>query len=880
MKKLIPFCLLTLLLAFSEGINAQYVTIPDTVFVNWLQSNGYAGCMNGNQLDTTCPAVLNATAMSCYAVPIRDLTGLQYFKNLSTLDCSNDSLYNIPAFPSLLTSINCQYNNLQNLPALPVNLGTLQCPYNQLSSLPALPANLIDLYCYYNQLSSLPILPASLNHLVCSANQLSSLPALPANLIELDCSNNQLTSLPALPANLIYLYCNFNQLSSLPTLPATLHDLGCYSNQLNSLPALPAILNHLECQGNQLDSLPALPISLGQLYCNENQISSLPVLPANLYDLDCSNNQIISLPTLPTSLYTLWCSNNQLISLPALPATLYQLECNNNQIISLPALPHNLTYLLCYNNQLSSLPALPDSLLYLYCYNNPNLSCLPELKRIVYFYFYGTAITCLPNYGIVSGSIPPLSSIPLCGIFNTSGCQAFWNISGQCFYDQNSDCLFDAVDVGTNYVKTQLYSGGNLVQQTFSGGEGFYSFDSVPYGTYAVTVDTSNLPFTVLCPASGSFNDTLSAVDSLSYNNNFAFKCRSVGFDVGVRSVLNNYVTPRPNAVFSLNTLAGDMSQLYGANCAGGISGQVQITYSGQITYLGPAAGALNPTSVTGNTITWAIADFGAVNVYSAFNLLFKVDSLAAAGTQACFTISVTPLSGDYNPSNNTLNYCFTIVNAIDPNEKEVYPTQIDSAGQWLTYTIRFQNTGTAAALNIRVTDTLDNHLDPASFQLLTFSAKNITQIFGNTVVFNFPNINLPDSATSDSASHGYIQYRIKTKAGIPGDAVSNTASIYFDLNPAVVTNTATVNYALATGIAKVNPEFTFSIYPNPANTVLYIKTTDIGPGSMKLYSITGGIIYDGKFEPRIDLNHLSPGTYFIELKAGEQTGRKMFVKM
>ena len=34
-------------------LNAQYVTIPDSNFVNFLNIY-YANCMNGNQMDTTC----------------------------------------------------------------------------------------------------------------------------------------------------------------------------------------------------------------------------------------------------------------------------------------------------------------------------------------------------------------------------------------------------------------------------------------------------------------------------------------------------------------------------------------------------------------------------------------------------------------------------------------------------------------------------------------------------------------------------------------------------------------------------------------------------------------------------------------------------------
>jgi hypothetical protein len=49
----------------------------------------------------------------------------------------------------------------------------------------------------------------------------------------------------------------------------------------------------------------------------------------------------------------------------------------------------------------------------------------------------------------------------------------------------------------------------------------------------------------------------------------------------------------------------------------------------------------------------------------------------------------------------------------------------------------------------------------------------------------------LPDSGTNEVASHGYIIYRIRTKADVAaGSLIENTANIFFDENPAVVTNT------------------------------------------------------------------------------------------
>ncbi len=826
MKK-IYFSLLFIACAVFNTCEAQhYVTIPDTAFVSWLHGHGYAGCMSGNQLDTTCNAVLTATTMKCYSVPIRDLTGIQYFKNLDTLDCYNDSLYSIPAFPPVLVSLNCSQNNLSSLPVLPSTLQSIKAPYNRLVSVPTLPSSLVLLSVDYN--------PA-----------LTSLPALPQGLHILGCGSDQLSSIPTLPLTLISLYCNNNQLSSLPALPVSLFLLQCSSNPIHNLPALPHALHTLQCSGNELDSLPALPVSLAYLECNYNNFTMLP----------------------------------------ALPSSLLLLSCNHNQITSLPALPGTVTIFDCSFNQLTALPALPDILTFLTCNNNPNLSCLPELKKVTHLDFSATAVTCLPDYGQVTNSTPLLNTIPLCGIFNPTGCTRFWNISGECYYDQNSDCAFDNIDVETNYVKTQLYSGGNLQQQVYTGGEGFYSFNAA-YGNYTIQVDTNELPFIVSCPGSSSYTVAISAADSLSYSNDFAFKCRTEGFDIGVQSILNNGAIPRPTTIINLKTIAGDMSQLYGAHCATGISGQVQITYTGQITYVDPANAALTPSSVNGDTITWNIADFGTVNDFNAFNLLFRIDSNATPGTQACFTVTITPTGGDYNPLNNTGSYCFTIVNALDPNEKEVYPSgNTDTANHWLTYTIHFQNTGSAPALNIRVTDTLNNHLDPSTFQLLAYSAKNVTQIFGNDVVFNFPNINLPDSATSDSASRGYVQYKIKLKDNLPvGTQIQNTAYIYFDLNPAVVTNTTLNTISATTGIQKVSDELTFQLYPNPAKDFVIIETDAKAIGSaIHITDVTGREISKQQITNsrfRIATNNLSAGIYFVSLSNnGRMATRKLVVE-
>ncbi|MBP6731180.1 MAG: T9SS type A sorting domain-containing protein [Chitinophagales bacterium] len=750
--------LLTLfaLLSITFSGKAQYVPIPDVFFRDYLGSRGVINCwQNGYELDTTCPEVLNLDYILCNNLPIRDLTGVQYFKNLNFLDCSNDSISIIPALPPRLKSFYCEKNLLTGLPALPDSIEDLSCANNALTSLPSLPASLTTLNCSFN-------------------NSLTALPTLPPRLFNLECGFGGLTRLPALPAGLLYLRCSYSAIDSLPALPDSLQQIDCQANQISNMPALPNGLIALNCQDNHIPHLGALPDSLKFLVCGANQIDSIPALPANLSILSISLNPLVK-------------------PLPPLPATLTELGCLSCNLNSLPALPARLTKLDCSSNQLTSLPELPDSLYWLRTDNNPALRCLPQLKRINSLSFTNTGVTCLPNYGNVTSSTPPLANYPLCNLLNNTGCNVYWNISGNTFYDTNNNCQLNSGEPGSNYVKVMLYSSGVLKQQTFTGGEGFYSFDTTN-GTYSLGVDTTNLPFTVSCPANGIINQTLTPANPFSTDNNFAFKCKTTGHDLGVHHIINNVVVPRPTAVISVQAAAGDMSQLYGARCGAGITGTVQLTYSGQLQYVGAGAGGISPTAINGNTLTWSVADFGLFNISTAINCSFKIDSFATPGSQACFTVTTTPSAGDYNPANNSAQYCFTIVNSLDPNDKAVSPAvNIDTLSGWLTYLVRFQNTGTASALNVYIKDTLDNALDPATFQLLAYSHQNVTQLKGNIVTFNFPNIDLPDSNTNEALSHGYVQYKVKLKPGRTiGSQVKNTAFIYFDLNPAVVTNTVT----------------------------------------------------------------------------------------
>ena len=840
MKK---FCFALFLAFATTGINkAQYVTIPDATFVTWLQGNGFASCMAGSQLDTTCATVLSTTTITCSGIPIRDLSGIKYFKALTYLDCSNDSLYNIPALPNTLHVFNCQQNVLTGVPTMPNGITYFNCGYNQVVSISNLPTGLKQLACNENLLTSIAALPAGLQILNCNFNQLNTLPALPASMQSLSCNNNPIYNLPALPVALQTLSCSADSLSTLPALPTTLTSLNCNQNEITVLPALPAGLTTLQCGTNLLTSLPALPAALVTLFCSQNGLATLPALPAHLTTIACSSNSLVNIPVLPASLQIMECNLNPLQGLPALTGRLQYLDCGYDHLNALPALPSTLNTLKCYGNQLITLPALPAGMVYLDAGNNglltsitdlpdslntltlsycTSLGCLPLLKRIVHFDFTNTAISCLPDYGNISNSSPAINTLPLCGIYNTNSCHFFGNVNGEVFTDYNLNCNFDSSDYGVPCVKAQLYNNGLLQQQTFTGADGLYTFNAANNQAYTLQLDTAELPVSIRCPASRQYAFNLSAADSVSNNNNFAITCNANGFDLGVQSVLNTSANLQANTSFTLKTIAGDLSQLYGLHCAQGISGEVQITYNGPISFTGLATGAISP-AINGNTLKWTIADFGTIDILSSFNLIFKVDSNAVNGSSICFTILVTSVTGDANAANNQLNYCALVNNNAKANQKEVSPVaNIDTANHWLTYTIRFQNNGNIIAQNIALIDTLDTNLDVSSFQLLNYSAKNMVQIRGNVVVFNFPNINLIQSSVNDSASRGYVQFKIKQLQNLPvGTQIYNTAYVYYDSAAALATNTTlnTVVPDTTTGIDNLFTTAQINIYPNPAH--------------------------------------------------------------
>ena len=874
---------LIFLLSFCGRSSAQYVTIPDTNFVAYLQAN-YPSAMIGNQMDTTDGSILNAYFLAFSNLSIQNLDGIQYFDALVYLWCPNNLISSLPTLPSMLRELRIDYNQLVTLPALPDSMVYLDCSYNQLTTLPALPTSIKNLWCDSNQLTTLPTLPGSLLQFGCSFNQLTSLPSLPGLISFLNCAFNQLASLPSLPNSLSSLVCRDNLLTTLPTLPP-MNQLECSHNLLNLLPVLPNSIITFNCSFNQLTSLPALPVNLWMLGCSNNQLTSLPFLPNSIVQFDCSNNLMTGLPALPSQLKTFNCSGNQLSSLPALPnLQFFSLDCHNNQLTFLPSLPPSLNDLKCYDNGLSELPILPDSLVILDCHNNINLMCLPAIKLVQYVQYVNidnTLITCIPNHFVVYDTVLSTSGImnyPLCDPSN--GCPFYWNITGNVHKDTSLNCILDDLSPGNRVknIKLQLLKNGLVQQQIITPSFGEYSFDTGNSDTLSMQVDTTDLPFLVSCPNVGSYGVILTPADSLENDKNFGIKCN--GIDAEVRSIVGSF---RPAAIRQIRINAGDASKFYNLNC-GSFSGTLTTILQGPVSYVSPASGALSPSTVAGNVLTYNIADFSLLNPATSFNIMVQTDTTATPGSPVFVSTKITNVLNDIKPNDDSLKICFLILNSYDPNIKELSPEHAE-AGDWLNYTIHFQNTGNDTAFLVVIKDTLSANLDIPSFTYMASSHDAITQVKDNFVTFTFPHINLLDSLNHEPESHGWIQYKIKLKNGLPnGTTTYNKASIYFDFNQPIVTNTATNVIGPVSTSNALSTASPLRIYPNPALGQIVLEHSLKGNVKLTIISLDGREIFSKASisnKEEIDLQNISSGMYLLKVsnEEGERKVEKFLIR-
>lgn len=236
-------------------------------------------------------------------------------------------------------------------------------------------------------------------------------------------------------------------------------------------------------------------------------------------------------------------------------------------------------------------------------------------------------------------------------------------------------------------------------------------------------------------------------------------------------------------------------------------------------------------------------------------------------------TASITIPTGDINSSNNTSDLTQVIVGSYDPNDKtESHGEKIVHASftsnDYLTYTIQFENTGTYYAENVRISDVLDAKLDETSVRMVNGSHSNVLSRVGNTLTWNMNGIDLLP------AGKGHVTFQIKPKPGYAiGDVIPNTASIFFDFNPPIITNTFQTEFVNAMSVSEFESQ-NFFVYPNPTNNFVTISGKDNSQviDSIVITDISGKTVQTKSVNmvtAKIDLSVFSNGIYFAKVKSG-----------
>ncbi len=251
-----------------------YVYFPDSLFRKWILSNVPH---SSNKYQIAFPeAAAFRGKIDVNSLGISDLTGIEAFINLDSLNCSNNKLSSFDfSNNQVLTYLNCSNNNQRWY-----GLDTFSLPKNR--SLKYL--NCSNLW-FFNMDFSKNI---NLTHLDCSSNFVGNNLDLSTNqsLAYLDCSNNQYLKKVNIDNNLSlsYLNCSGSPLNSLnisknirlQTLNISYTGIRQCDFSNNTL------LSYINCAGNEIKKVDITKnINLSQFVCNNIYLDTLNLKNGN-----------------------------------------------------------------------------------------------------------------------------------------------------------------------------------------------------------------------------------------------------------------------------------------------------------------------------------------------------------------------------------------------------------------------------------------------------------------------------------------------------------------------------------------------------------------------------------------------------------------------
>ncbi len=432
----------------------------------------------------------------------------------------------------------------------------------------------------------------------------------------------------------------------------------------------------------------------------------------------------------------------------------------------------------------------------------------------------------------------------------------------QAFVDTNNNAIKDANEVNFNLGKFEIEKNNSGTIQHVVAPNGSHTlYDTNAANTYdiAFAINPAHTPYYTVNPA--SYNNI--TINQTSGVQTYNFPVVSVQNYTDVSVTIVPFDAPRPGFYYQNNIIYTNNSN--------------QPIASGSLTFNHDPNVSIFSVSQAGTTAITNGFSYNYTNLLPyetrVISVTLYVPTSVIAGLTLTNNATILPTTNDINTEDNVFAMNQTVINSYDPNDKlESHGGKIVhstfTTNDYLYYTIRFENTGTASAVNIAITDQLDEQLNPDSFQVVSASHSYVANLTNSIVNFEFRNIQLPISDGISAAGKGYITFKIKPDAGYAiGDIIPNTAAIYFDFNAAIITNTHTTEFVQTLG----NANFALNdlnYHPNPVkNNLLISNSATID--TIEITSVLGQQMLSQKvnsLQTEINLSHLANGIYFVKI--------------
>lgn len=440
-----------------------------------------------------------------------------------------------------------------------------------------------------------------------------------------------------------------------------------------------------------------------------------------------------------------------------------------------------------------------------------------------------------------------------------------YRISGKIYYDENENGIKDSAEVYLTGQKMKLLPDTAYALTTYTKKYNFF----VPWGNYTVQY-VPQAPWQ-LSSGPGSFHVLVSTADTTLPDIGVIVPDTTI-FDIDVTLMATTCNTSQPLCVSFINN--GSSTE--------GVIGFLPDSLTLVMQSNPPV------DSVSANGIYWYHFSGLMPGEEGQIWLQLLMPDFTHIGDTIMFAAMLQSDGYIFTDTTYAIHTC-----SFDPNDKSVWPAGILSSHYTLRdtpleYTIRFQNTGNDFAQNIIITDTLSPWLDINSFEFISSSHPADVNLYSDgRLIFYFTDIYLPDSCNNEPASHGFVKFSIKPKYDIPENTViNNTANIYFDYNPPVITENVfnTIVSVLPAGIIDADP-FSASdvrIYPNPTNGKFNIRNST-GIKSIEIMSLLGErilIIKPKEFNADLEINlsDYPAGVYIIKIDDGHYSYNRKVV--